>query len=140
MTNSRNNYTMKYTTILSIISLAIITSCNPKPAEEKKSPEMKIKEETVSYAADSIHMNGFIAYNEADSGKRPVVMIIHEWWGLNDYPKERARQLAKLGYVAMAVDLIGDGKTANTPDEAQALVKPFYSNPQMAKARFDAAL
>jgi len=131
---------MKSTTILSIISLAILGSCNPKPAEEKKSPEMKVKEETVSYAADSIHMNGFIAYNEADSSKRPVVMIVHEWWGLNDYPKERARQLAKLGYVAMAVDMFGDGKVANNPDEAKAMAMPFYANPQMAKARFDAAL
>ncbi len=126
--------------IISVFVLAIFAACNPKPAEEKKAPEMKVKEESVAYSADSVNMQGFVAYNEADSSKRPVVMIVHEWWGLVDYPKERARQLAKLGYFAMAVDLFGDGKTASNPGEAQALVMPFYTNPQMAKARFDAAL
>jgi dienelactone hydrolase len=68
------------------------------------------------------------------------VLIVHEWWGLTDYPKDRARQLAKLGYFAMAIDLFGNGKIANTPDEAKTLAGPFYSNPQMAQSRFDAAL
>jgi len=117
-----------------------LSGCNPKPAEEKKAPEMNVKEETVSYTADSINMQGFVAFNEADSSKRPVVLIVHEWWGLTDYPKERARQLAKLGYLAMAVDLFGNGKIASTPDEAKAMAGPFYGNPQMAKTRFDAAL
>ena len=101
---------------------------------------MNVKEETVNYSADSVNMQGFIAFNDADSSKRPVVLIVHEWWGLTDYPKERARQLAKLGYLAMAVDMFGNGKTASNPDEAKALAGPFYSNPQMAKARFDAAM
>jgi dienelactone hydrolase len=131
---------MKLSTGIFILCIAIFSACNQKPAEEKKIPEMKVKEETVSYTSDSVNMQGFIAFNEADSSRRPVVMIVHEWWGLTDYPKERARQLAKLGYVAMAVDLFGDGKTAANPDEAKALVMPFYTNPQMAKARFDAAL
>jgi dienelactone hydrolase len=118
----------------------MFTACNRKPADEKKSPEMNVKEESVNYSADSVNMKGFVAFNDADSSKRPVVLIVHEWWGLNDYPKDRARQLAKLGYFAMAVDMFGDGKTAGNPDEAKALVMPFYSNPQMAKSRFDAAL
>jgi dienelactone hydrolase len=131
---------MKKATIFSVYCFVILTACNRKPAEEKKSPEMKLKEESVAYNADSVDMQGFVAFNEADSSKRPVVLIVHEWWGLTDYPKERARQLAKLGYVAMAIDLFGNGKTASNPDEANALAAPFYSNPQMAKTRFDAAL
>lgn len=121
-----------------IAFLVLFASCNQKPAEEKKAPE--VKEESVSYSADSVNMQGFIAYNEADSSKRPVVMIIHEWWGLTDYPKERARQLAKLGYFAMAVDLFGNGTTASNPDQAMSMVKPLYTNPQLEKTRFDAAL
>jgi len=131
---------MKKSITFSILCLVLITACNRKPSEEKKAPEMKLKEELVAYSADSVNMKGFVAYNESDSSKRPVVMIVHEWWGLTDYPKERARQLAKLGYVAMAVDLFGEGRTANTPDEAKSYVMPFYGNPQMAKTRFDAAL
>jgi dienelactone hydrolase len=66
--------------------------------------------------------------------------VIPEWWGLNDYPKMRARELAKLGYIALAMDMYGDGKVAETPDQAKALAGPFYGAPQKAKARIDAAL
>ena len=63
-------------------------------------------------------MNSFLAYDESTDKKRPGILIIPEWWGLNDYVKGRARQLAALGYIALAVDLYGYGKTANTPDSA----------------------
>ena len=65
--------------------------------------------EPVSYTGDSVTMNGFVAYDSALKGKLPVVMIIHEWWGINDYTKSRAKQLAALGYLAMAVDFYGNG-------------------------------
>ena len=68
------------------------------------------------------------------------LLVIHEWWGFNDYAKRRARQLAELGYIAMAMDMYGNGKTADNPDSAGKLAMPFYQNPQMMKARFDAAL
>jgi dienelactone hydrolase len=68
------------------------------------------------------------------------VLVVHEWWGLNGYPKMRARKLAELGYVAMAVDMYGNGKTADNPDDAGKMAGPFYQDPQMAKSRFDAAL
>lgn len=99
-----------------------------------------IREETVSYTANGITMKGFVAYDENLKGKRPVVLIVHEWWGLNDYIKMRARQFAQLGYLAMAVDLFGVGKTAADPQEAQALTGPFYHDPALAKTRLDAAV
>ena len=99
-----------------------------------------IKEEAISYQADTVNMNGFVAYDEATDQKRPIVLIVHEWWGLNDYAKTRARQLAKLGYLAMAIDMYGNGATADNPELAGKLAGPFYSDPQMAKKRFDAAL
>lgn len=100
---------------------------------------MSIKQETVTYTSDTVTMNGFVAYNQNDTGKRPVILIVHEWWGQNEYVKNRARQLASLGYIAMAVDIYGNGKTAENPEQAKALAMPFYQNPQMAKQRFDAA-
>ncbi len=124
------------------VALAI-TSCNN---EEKKEPETKtekvsgIKEENVTYTADSVTMNGYIAYDSGNTDKRPVVLVVHEWWGQNDYPRMRAKQLAEMGYLAMAVDMYGNGKTADNPKDAGAMAMPFYQNPQMAKARFDAAL
>jgi dienelactone hydrolase len=102
--------------------------------------EVKLKEENISYTGDGVTMNGFIAYDENKEGARPAVLVIHEWWGLNDYAKSRAKQLAGLGYIAMAVDMYGNGKTADNPDSAGKYAGPFYSNPQMTKARFDAAL
>jgi dienelactone hydrolase len=105
-----------------------------------KSPSPSVKEEMVSYKAGDITLKGFVAFDESIKGKRPVVLVVHEWWGLNDYTKMRARKLAALGYIAMAVDLFGDGKNAADPKEAQALTMPFYQDPQLAKTRLDAAV
>ena len=85
-------------------------------------------------------MKGFIAYDSDLKGKRPAILVVPEWWGLNDYPKNRARQLASLGYIAMAVDMYGNGKIAADPKEAQALAGTFYQNPQLGKTRLDAAI
>jgi dienelactone hydrolase len=140
-----NLFTMKkYASLISLpVLFLFLNACNGnkhEPAGNTEPPKMNIKEENVSYTTDSVTMKGFVAYNDADSSKRPVVLIVHEWWGLTDYTKNRARQLAKLGYLAMAVDLYGNGNIASNPDEAQKMAMPFYSNPLMAKKRFDAAL
>ena len=85
-----------------------------------------------------------ILKNEADAedsgGKKTGILVIPEWWGLNDYARNRAKQLAGLGYVAIAVDMYGNGQTASTPEEAMKLAGPFYSDPQMTKSRVDAAI
>jgi dienelactone hydrolase len=99
-----------------------------------------LKEETVTYSADGVTLKGFVVYDENISGKRPAILVVPEWWGLNDYARNRARQLAELGYVAMAVDMYGVGTTASNPQQAQELATPFYKNPQLAKTRLDAAL
>ncbi|MBK7433897.1 MAG: dienelactone hydrolase family protein [Chitinophagaceae bacterium] len=114
-------------------------SCNNSSTTEKNIAPM-IKEENPAYTSDSANLTGFLAYDSANTSKRPVVFIIHEWWGLNDYVKSRARQLAAMGYLAFAIDMYGDGKMGNNPDEAGKLAGPFYGDPQLAKARFDAAL
>lgn len=102
--------------------------------------EPNLKEENVTYTGDGVTMNGYVVYDAGKQGKRPGILVVHEWWGLVDYPKMRARELAKLGYVAMALDLYGSGKTANNPTDAGKMTTPFSQNPQMAKTRFDAAL
>ncbi|HVN59148.1 MAG TPA: dienelactone hydrolase family protein [Bacteroidales bacterium] len=99
-----------------------------------------IKEENVTYSAGGVRLNGFIAYDQTIKGKRPAILVVHEWWGLNDYIRMRARKLAALGYIAMAVDIFGEGRTASTPQEAQDLTKPFYQDPGLAKKRLDAAI
>jgi dienelactone hydrolase len=113
---------------------------NPTAAAPAGGDSSGIKEETISFPADSANLQAFVVYNDSIKGKRPAVIVIPEWWGLNDYPKMRARMLAKLGYVAMALDIYGDGKVAETPDSAQAYATPFYMHPEKAKARIDAAI
>ena len=100
----------------------------------------KIKEVAVSYKADTVTSNGYITYDEGVEGKRPVVLIVPEWWGLGDYVRSRANQLAAMGYVAMCVDMYGNGKTAEDPKSAGELAMPFYKNPLLTKIKIDAAL
>jgi dienelactone hydrolase len=113
------------------------TGATAKSANEEMA---NIKEEPVTYSADTVTMNGYITYDSKIEGKLPVVLVVPEWWGLVDYTRSRAKQLAELGYLAMAIDLYGNGKTADNPTDAQALSMPFYQNPQMAYKRFMAAL
>ena len=77
-----------------------------------------IKTETVTYKEGRVEAHSFIAYDDSSNGKRPGVLVIPEWWGLNDYPKMRAKMLAQLGYVAMAVDVYGDGRVTSDPKQA----------------------
>lgn len=125
----------------SLTAIMAMTSCNNSDKEkegEMKTP--KLKEENVTYTADTVTMNGYVVYDENMEGARPAVIVVPEWWGLNDYAKKRARDLAGLGYIAMAVDMYGNGQQADNPDTAGKLATPFYMNPQMAKSRFDAAM
>ncbi len=101
---------------------------------------VQIKEDAVSYQSDTTTFNGYVTYDKDKEGKRPVVLVVHEWWGLDDYVRGRARQLAEMGYLAMVVDMFGGSKTADNPGDAQKLATPFYTSPQLAKTRLDAAL
>lgn len=135
---------LKHLFYVSFISAVVVFSAchneEKKPENETAMKKPKLKEENVTYTGDGVTMNGYVVYDENKEGKRPAIMVIHEWWGLNDYAKRRAKQLAELGYIAMAMDMYGNGKTADNPDSAGKLATPFYQNPQMMKTRFDAAL
>jgi dienelactone hydrolase len=93
-------------------------------------PAASIKTETIEYISGNKHCRGYIAYDENIKGKRPIVIIVHEWWGLNNYAKSRARQIAGLGYFAFVADLFGEGQLANNPDEARAFTRPYYTHPE----------
>jgi dienelactone hydrolase len=94
----------------------------------------------ISYKQGDTVMKGLVAYDDAIEGKRPGVLVVHEWWGLNAYARKRARMLAELGYTALAVDMYGDGKTASHPEDAGKFSKAVGGNLPLAKARFDAAV
>jgi dienelactone hydrolase len=127
----------------------VFTSCNnntdsntaANDSTEKKDSmnSANIKEDAVEYSADTVKMNGYVAYDANVEGKRPIVLVVPEWWGLTDYPRMRAKQLAQLGYLAMAVDMYGNGKTVDNPTDAQNMSMPFYQDPQMGYKRLMAA-
>ena len=127
----------------SLLLIILFASCNNEPKQEAAvsgTDSIALKEETVTYNGDGAMMDGYLVYDSANKNKRPAILVIPEWWGLNDYPKMRARQLAQLGYVAMAIDVYGDGKAADNPDSAKKWSGPFYADPSKAKARIDAAI
>ncbi len=101
-----------------------------------------VKTREITYEQGGTPLKGFLAYDDAVKGKRPGVLVIHEWWGLNGYAREQARRLAQAGYVAFAADMYGNGKVADQkhPADAQAFVAEATKDPAVVAARFDAAL
>lgn len=99
-----------------------------------------VKGEPVEYRANGTVLKGYLAYDDAIKDKRPGVLVVHEWWGHNEYARMRARMLAELGYTALAVDMYGDGKTADHPDTAGKFAGEVRKNLPVAKKRFEAAL
>jgi dienelactone hydrolase len=142
---------MKSSSISSIISIGlclIVASCSNQTSDKNSQTQtmdsvkssQSIKTSDVTYTFNGKQSNGFIAYDENQKGKLPIVVIIHEWWGVTDYVKSRAKQLAALGYFAIDADLFGDGKTAADPNEAMALTKPYYTNPDLTLPAVNAAI
>jgi dienelactone hydrolase len=122
---------MKFLALLLLVALSMVAA----PA----AAHAKIVTEAVPYEHDGVKLEGFIAYDDATEEKRPGVLVIHEWWGLNDYAKMRAKQLAEMGYVAMAVDMYGAGVLATTQPEAAALAGKVRGNPKLMRERARAA-
>lgn len=100
----------------------------------------EVKTKTVEYEYDGQTLKGFMAWDDSVTGKRPGVLIVHEWWGLDDDARKRARMLAELGYVAFACDMYGDGKTVDHPMEAGAMASKVRSNVETWRGRAMAGL
>jgi len=98
-----------------------------------------VKEEPVTYRAGDTAMKGFVVYDDVVKGKRPGVVVVHEWWGITPHVRGEARKLAAQGYTAFVADLFGDAKTADNPDDAGALAGAVMQNPDVMRARFVAA-
>ena len=102
--------------------------------------EAKVIGSTVPYTHDGVDLEGYIAYDDSLQGKRPGVLLVHEWWGLNDYVRRRADQLAGIGYVAFAVDMYGKGKVTGHPEDAAAWAQQVRGNIDLWRKRAMAGL
>lgn len=113
---------MKYVLMLFFMALAVKASA-------------AVRTETVEYQQDGAVLEGYVAYDDSVKGPRPGVLVVHEWWGINDYIKRRTEQLAGLGYVAFAADIYGKGNRAKTREEAMALAGKFRGGPDRSLLR-----
>tara|TARA_R110001592_G_scaffold363221_3_gene681659 strand:- start:55341 stop:56177 length:837 start_codon:yes stop_codon:yes gene_type:complete len=130
----------------SLIALAFV-ACGAPEAKEETVEEILVEEvqvtleaKIVDYATDEANMTGYMVNDTQFEGKKPGVLVVHEWWGHNDYARERADKLAELGYVAFAVDMYGNGKKASHPKDAMKFAGEVFGNIDEAKLRFDKAL
>ena len=98
-----------------------------------------IHEEAVTYKDGDTVLKGYIVYDDASKAKRPGIIVVHEWWGINKHMQDEARRYAGEGYTAFVADMYGDGKTADNPKDAGAMVGFLKNNPVLMKSRFDAA-
>ena len=136
---------MTTTKIFSVLIFTsfIFISCDKKLPQHVENEINQEKAEVftkeVTYDHEGTSYKSFAAFPADSVESKPVIFIIPEWWGLNEYAKDRANQLAEMGYFTLALDFYGNGKVADNPEEAKKLSSPFYENPALAKKAFDAA-
>ncbi len=102
--------------------------------------EAALHTKLIEYKHGDVVLEGYLAYNDELGNKRPGVLVVHEWKGLNDYAKRRADQLAQLGYVALAIDMYGKGVLAKDHQEAAQLSGVYRNDRQLMRARAKAGL
>lgn len=133
-------------TLISIFWMAgiavMLTACGRGQEPEAQVEEATVRDlrgEEFTYEIDGQPFSGYVAY-DANSSNVPGVLVVHEWWGYNDYVRMRADMLAEMGYTALALDMYGAGKLADHPESAQQFMMEVVSNMDAAIVRFDTAL
>src|SRR5438477_2755433 len=115
-----------------LAAAAVLLSLSPRGAT--------VKTRELEYRQGATVLQGFSAWDDAAPGKRPGVLVVHEWWGHNEHARNQARRLAEAGYVGFALDMYGKGKVTTHPQDAQAFVSEVTKDPAVLAARFNAAL
>jgi dienelactone hydrolase len=101
--------------------------------------QAEVQTQEIEYTQGGTTLKGYLAYDSAIKGKRPGILVVHEWWGHNEHARDRARMLANIGYTALAVDMYGDGKTADHPKKAGEFMNAAFKDWETSQARFNKA-
>lgn len=131
---------------MSLVCMSLVAaSCNSnddsnKTSDVSEASTPNIVEEKTTYKSNGKTYDAYVTYDGNMKGERPGILILPEWWGLNEYTRDRAKQLAELGYAAIALDVYGEGKQGNNPDEAGKLASTYYNDFSLSKVIMDAAL
>jgi len=99
-----------------------------------------VRTEEIEYSHDGTKLKGYLAFDDSRLGKRPGILVVHEWWGHNDHARNRAKMLAEAGYAALALDMYGDGKLANHPKKAAEFMNTVFTNWSDAQVRYNKAM
>lgn len=114
----------------------LLFSCSHHSPQPSKNPE-EVKTPQLSFSEGDREFKADLVLPEQIAGKLPLVIIVHEWWGKNEYVQKRAAMLAQLGYAALVVDLFGNGEIAASPEVARTLTSPFYENSNLSIQRLN---
>ena len=121
---------------LSTAHEALVATVPARPGEQ-------LEETAVGYDHDGHELEGYAVHDASIPGPKPAVLVVHDWTGLREYPKARARMLARLGYYAFAVDVYGKGRTFDDHGPASAEAHKYYGDLPLLRARvragYDAA-
>jgi dienelactone hydrolase len=137
---------MKKTLSIALLSSLLIVGCSQPKTDESASTqtadstiievkEPSIVQKEVTYMAGNDTLKGYYYFDENSPGVKPGIMVVHEWWGNNEYPQMRAKMLAEMGYAAFTVDMYGNGLTVDNPTAATEQSGKIYSNPELLKSR-----
>lgn len=99
----------------------------------------KVVSRSVEYKHGDVVLQGYLAHDDSKTGKRPGVLVVHEWWGLNDYVRSRVNKLAQLGYIAFALDMYGKNVWTTDPNKAKELMGHLQGSP-LLRERANAGL
>lgn len=122
---------MKTTLLTIVVGVCLMLSSHARAGIQTK---------MIEYKHGDLVLEGYLAWDDAAVGKRPGILVVHEWWGLNEYPKLRARKLAELGYVAFACDMYGKGVVTKDPGEAGKLAGEVRKDVKVYRERTAAGL
>lgn len=130
--------------ILPIAFLSLVNSCSSSTKKKTDTTQatfqgQEIVSEQVKYTSGEDTLIGYIFYDKNANDPRPGIIVVPEWWGNNDYPRMRAKQLAELGYTTFSIDMYGNGKVVDNPEDAQKNAAKVYTNPAVLKGRMMAA-
>lgn len=131
--------------ILVSLCLFALAACDSgqqasQPTESAPAKQQsELRSEEFTYKVDDVELTGYLVYDAKADQPRPGVLVVHEWWGHNEYVRNRAYMLAQQGYTALALDMYGDGKVADHPSDAQQFVAEVAGNMELMQTRFNAA-
>lgn len=99
-----------------------------------------LQTQVTEYYEGETKLIGYYTFDDAFSGKRPAVLVAHDWSGCNDFSRKKAEKLAELGYVGFSIDMYGDGKIGDTKEEKTALIQPLLDDRALLARRINSAV